>query len=196
MSAENAHVTADANKGLRDEIIETQKSQAEILKWKLISVAAVATVSLGFGMPASPTGQESRILLCLIPFLCLYVDLISLHFMIRVLTIGVYLKLTGDPYEKFVFAMRAESATNPFVFETFALHGSSSLFNALLFLLGAGLYVRDLIEKKAGTEYFVTAYIVASLLGFVFSIILWLLYNHRQKEVIREAKGYFGSDAR
>jgi hypothetical protein len=101
---------------LRDEIIESQKSQADFLKWKLIALAGIGSVSLGVGSTSSvPKGAE--LLVCLIPLICLYVDLISLHIMIRIITIGVYLKMTGSEYERLAFELRDKSFANPFAFE-------------------------------------------------------------------------------
>src|SRR5271165_2912328 len=134
MAGNGEGVNGGHDKALRDEIIESQKSQADFLKWKLISVAAVVSVSLGFAQPGP--GPGARLLLCLVPFICLYVDLISLHIMIRIITIGIYLKLSGNRYERFAFEVREKSATSPFVFEVVALHGSSLVFNVIILVLG------------------------------------------------------------
>jgi hypothetical protein len=52
---------------LRQEIVDSKKSQVDFLKWKFS-------------------------LLCLVPLICAYVDLIGLHVMVRVRTIGGFLK--------------------------------------------------------------------------------------------------------
>jgi hypothetical protein len=51
--------------------------------------------------------------------------------MIRIVTIGTYLKKIGSEYESFVFLTR-ERRANPFVFETAALFGASLVFNLVL----------------------------------------------------------------
>ncbi len=54
----------ERDKMLRSEIIESQKTQADFLKWKLISVAAVASISLG--LAHSPAVEGAKLLLCLV----------------------------------------------------------------------------------------------------------------------------------
>jgi hypothetical protein len=167
--------------GLRTEIIESQKTQADFLKWKLISVAAVASISLGLAPTGGTALEGAKLLMCLVPLVCAYVDLISLHLMIRILTIGIYLKNSGDPYEKFVFGVREKTATNPFVFEAVAMLVSSGVFDATIVALGFAL------PKGPGnwpSEY-LAAYIVSGVLGIVATIAFWLMHSSRTREVIR-----------
>ena len=60
MAGNGEGVNGGHDKALRDEIIESQKIQADFLKWKLISVAAVASASLRFGLahPTSPAPAQ------------------------------------------------------------------------------------------------------------------------------------------
>lgn len=167
--------------GLRTEIIESQKTQADLMKWKLISVAAIA--SLGLKSDGS-SGEGTKLLMCLVPFVCAYVDLIALHLMLRILTIGSYLKKYGDPYETFVFDVREKTATNPFVFEAVAMLASSGVFDATVVVLGFVL----LISKGSGwrREYLI-AYIVFGVLGIVATIVFWRMHFRRTKEIERVA---------
>ena len=176
MSSDNSE---EQDKALRQEIIESQKTQADYLKWKLISVATVASISLGFGPTNTTSVKGAKLLLCLIPLICAYIDLISIHIMIRIITIGVYLKVSGSPYEKFVFKIRDKASVNPFVFEASALHGSSLVFNVILILLGFSLPLSDWPQQ------YLTAYIVAGSLGIVATLFSWLLYTVRARDVIR-----------
>jgi len=124
---------------LRDEIIESQKSVADFVKWKLISVAAVAAVALGFG-PTTSTPDSANLLMCLVPLICIYIDLNSVHITMRCLTIGIYLKTFGNSYEQFVFQLRDKlKGTNPFTFELMASYSSSLLINFIILLLGLAL---------------------------------------------------------
>src|SRR5262245_21525137 len=95
--------------GLRTEIIESQKTQAEFLKWKLIAVAAVASLALG-GAPAETGIPGAKLVMCLVPLTCAYIDLIGLQILSRILTIGIYLKQAGNTYERFVFDVRAKTS--------------------------------------------------------------------------------------
>jgi hypothetical protein len=174
---------SECDKLLRTEIIESQKTQADFLKWKLISVAAVASISLGFG-PQNTAVIEAKLLLCLVPLICAYVDLTSLHIMIRIITIGLYLQRSGDPYEDFVFAVRNSSATNPFIFEAVALHGSSIGFNVVLIVLG--------FKLPSGPGNWPTQYYIAGgALGVVATLIFWLVYTTRLKDIAHVADTTF-----
>jgi hypothetical protein len=165
---------------LRNEIIESQKTEADFLKWKLIAIGAVSSISLGFtpaaAPPANPHGRE--LLLCAIPLICAYIDFVSLHIMIRIVTIGTYLKKIGSEYESFVFLTR-ERGANPFIFETAALHGSSFVFNFVLI----GISFTDI-----ATLWIQKAYLLGGVLGLVVAIFSWVFYTMRVKRVTELAR--------
>jgi len=161
----NAH-----DEKLRDEIIESQKTVADFVKWKLISVAAVAAVALGF-RSTTPTPDSAKLLMCLVPLICIYIDLNSMHIMMRVLTIGIYLKTSCNPYEHFVFQLRDElKRTNPFTFELMALYGSSLLINFIILLLGLALRL-DLSQLSSRP----LVYSAAAVIGV--TVIIFVLYR-------------------
>ena len=167
--------TPEALLALRGEIVESQKTQAEFLKWKLIAVGAVSSISLGL---TSPSGQQSspqslQLLLCSIPLICAYTDFISLHIMIRIVTIGTYLKGAGSDYEQFVFRTR-ERGGNPFIFETAALHGSSLVFNLVLIGLSFSSLATGWIDKS---------YLLSGLMGLFVTVLAWVFYTMRAKKV-------------
>lgn len=170
---------------LRHEIVESQKTQADFLKWKLIAIAAVASIAFGFTPRASEASDgNTRYLLCLVPLICAYVDLISLHIMSRIVIIGTFLRAKADTYEKFVLHARKE-AGNPFVFEVGALHGSSFVFNFTLVFLGWLLSPDRASGSWTSSE--TRSYIIAGLLGAAFTVLSWILYAIRAKEVSRLA---------
>jgi energy-converting hydrogenase Eha subunit C len=168
---------------LRDEIIESEKSQADFLKWKLVALAGIASVSLGFGS-ANSVPKGAALLVCLIPVICLYVDLISLHIMIRIITIGIYLKISGSRYEQLAFELRDRTFANPFAFEAGVLHGSSLFFNIIIVALG---FIFPHALSNWPSEYG-QAYAVSGVLGIVATIILWMTYRSRAKEITRVAQ--------
>ena len=173
--------TSEVLCALRNEIIESQKTQADFLKWKLIAVGAVSSISLGFtpasAPPANPQGLE--LLLCAIPLICAYIDFVSLHIMIRIVTIGAYLKKIGNEYENFVFLTR-QTGANPFIFETAALHGSSFVFN--LVLIGISF-------TNISTIWVQKAYLLGGVLGLVVAAFSWVLYTMRAQRVRALAQG-------
>ena len=76
---------------LRDEIVESQKARCDLLKWKLALVAGLGTVGLGLGdyAPKEP-GYSHHYVLCLIPLVCVYVDLLAKHMTLRIMVIGCF----------------------------------------------------------------------------------------------------------
>jgi hypothetical protein len=169
--------TPEVFSALRTEIIESQKTQAEFLKWKLIAVSAVGAISLGFTPMETPPANLDRaaLLLCAIPLICAYIDFVSLHIMIRIVTIGTYLQKIGSEYERFVFLTR-ERGANPFIFETTALHGSSTIFNLVLVALGFS-------EIVTCTEAVNHAYILCGLGGIFVAVASWIFYTRRAQRV-------------
>lgn len=169
---------------LRQEIIESQKTQADFLKWKLITVATVGAISFGFTSDLKLTDGSAKLLICMVPMLCAYVDLISLHLMIRIITVGTYLRIRGDDYESYVGQIRNLSRTNPFIFEVGALHGSSLFFN--LIVIGLGYALPD--GPDGWPRQYRDAYVTAGLIGIAWTVILWVIYSRRVKQVERLAE--------
>ena len=83
---------------LPDEIREAHQTGADYLKWKLIIVAALGAAALGL----TDKGQPMFILLALIPFVCIYVDLLCADLAYRVIIIGTfYAEMRHDLYERY-----------------------------------------------------------------------------------------------
>lgn len=179
---------ANVEAALRTEIIESQRSQAEILKWKLISVAALGALALSFRRAAEPeptfwSGLDLRLLLCLVPVICAYVDLLSIHLMLRMIVIGTYLRKAKGAfpdqiikdYESFLWDIRNDRRGNPFLFELLALHGSSFVLSALVLLFGLLM----------PTDKFHESYIfmVAGFSGILATFFLISNFNRRAERI-------------
>lgn len=171
---EASAVVAARLAALRTEIIETQKSSADLLKWKLIATATVASLALGLWKPAgATTASEGKLLACLMPFICAYVDLISLDLGLRIMVVASYLRdRESDPYEKHVQSLR--TGPNPFRFAPVAIHASSILVNILL--IGIGLAGA---AQQSWTRLEVCVFLMTGLVGLFLTIILWLAYTSR-----------------
>ena len=65
-----------------NEVIEAQKARSDLLKWKIIVVAALGATGLGL------TEKESRpyadLVLGCIPFVCAYIDALCRHLSLRI----------------------------------------------------------------------------------------------------------------
>jgi hypothetical protein len=175
-------IPESSSQSLRAEIVESQKSQADYLKWKLIAVGAIGAIVLAGGR------GTKTLLACLVPMLCAYVDLISIHLMIRILTIGIYLRERGDRYEIYTFTLREKSGRDPYIFEVVALHGSSIAFDLIIILAGfVSIFTHILSVAVSVTLIF------SGLVGVIWTLLLFYLYRSRQKEVIRLAENILES---
>lgn len=172
---------------LRQEIIESQRSQAEFLKWKLIAVAAIGGLALSYSGVDDPkksfwSGLDQRFLLCLIPIICAYVDLISIHLMLRIVVIGTYLRKTKEllpnqetkDYESFLCDIRKLKDGHPFMLELHALHGSSILISLLVLVFGLIIF----FTNPEGW-----AFVVSGLGGMVFTIVLMHDFTNRVNRI-------------
>ena len=87
----------------KNEIIESEKSRIDLLKWKFIAIGALGSIALGIkplssqALPKSGSSQPgvfltfsfaSTLIFCLIPLLCVYIDLLCKHLNIRILVVG------------------------------------------------------------------------------------------------------------
>jgi hypothetical protein len=110
------------SEAFRTEIIENQKARVDLVKWKLIIVAAVFAWSLN--KDASNSQQLSFLAISLVPFVCLFVDSQCFHINLRTLVIGQFLRLykpeprDQSQYEMFVHELRTgHGLTNIFELE-------------------------------------------------------------------------------
>lgn len=89
---------------LRGEIVEAQKSRIDLLKWKLIIVASLMFFSLpiGGGEKSLFGHLDSQIGIALVPFVCVYVDILCMHLQIRIIALGAFIGSSDsvDPAEK------------------------------------------------------------------------------------------------
>lgn len=178
--SKNMGEQTENSEALRNEIVESQIIEADFLKWKLIAIGVVSSISLGFtpsdGNNSNPPGVEW--LLCAIPLICAYIDFVSINIKLRILTIGAYLKNNGSKYEQFVSQTRVKKA-NPFILETAALHGSSIVFNLVLAGIGFTNIAVQLVRN---------VYVICGVLGLVAAIFTWNFYTKRAKQIQKLAQ--------
>lgn len=145
---------------LPDEIIEAQKNRSEFLKWKLALVSALGAAGLGL-MKESTAGHVA--LLALIPFVCVYVDLLCSNINLRIILIGRHYESQGDSYEEFVALRRIA-----FSLEDWALFGSTYFISILLVLFGASRLLVGLYGGATLAEFLPSLCLLpASIVGIV-----------------------------
>jgi hypothetical protein len=119
---------------LRNEVVESQKFKSDLLKWKLILAAALGAAALGLNskdrMPA---------LLTLVPFVCIYADIVCYHNDLRVHVIGRFLRTYNEceAYnESIAFWKRYEESCvqhrGVFGLENFAMYWATLLLSLLI----------------------------------------------------------------
>src|ERR1022692_3350631 len=74
---------------LRQEILQAQQTRSDLLKWKLGLVGAIGAV--GLGLAGSRVSSHADLVLCAVPLVCVYVDLLCRHLSLRILVIGTFL---------------------------------------------------------------------------------------------------------
>jgi hypothetical protein len=175
---------------LRDEILQAQQIRSDLLKWKLVLVGPLGAV--GLGLAGAPNTADADLVLCAVPLVCLYVDLLTLHLSLRILVIGAFVRGAGETtdmpqvtaYE--VFAQNArelstESSSDPrvwgsaFDLEDWAGWWSTVVLSGLVF--GYGL-LRAFQDSPIGL-----AFIGSGVIGMVVSRHAKRSYDKRCKAV-------------
>ena len=114
---------------LRNEIVESEKARLDFLKYKLVAIASLSAIGLGFGdYKLDKIIIPGDYVLCIIPFVCAYIDLLCYHNTLRILVIGCFLKHHDDLYEGYIAQLDkkcAKGARYFFDMEDLALHWSS-----------------------------------------------------------------------
>jgi hypothetical protein len=127
-----ANTPSGRNDKLAEEILQAQQSRSDLLKWKLVLTAALGAAGFGFGLGKDVT--SSPLLLALIPFACVYVDLLCYNLSMRQLVIGAFFRKNGNDYEEYVGTHR-----KVFGLEDLALRGSTVTVCIMLLLVGVAL---------------------------------------------------------
>ncbi len=178
----------------RIEIVEAQKGRTDLLKWKLILVAALGTLGLGingFSKDAKPA-LSLDLALCLVPLVCVYVDLLCKHLQMRILVIGNFFQnhkkdkkdkkdktlsseeLCIREYENF-----CQDVRSAFDLEDWAQEWSTVF---LSILIGMAAILLEMPEMDS------LVLLLSGCLGIILTILIWFLYGRKQKEVQEKAK--------
>jgi hypothetical protein len=82
----------------RNEIIEAEKGRMDLLKWKVLLIAGIGAVGLGFSSSEKEVIPviSRHLLLCIIPLVCVYVDSLCQHLQIRILVISEFFQHYQD----------------------------------------------------------------------------------------------------
>ena len=183
----------------RKELIETQKARTDLLKWKVIIIAAIAAASLGITCNNGAI-QERRILLCFIPLACLYIDMLHFSLGLRIDGIAAFLRAyTFDPrhfhdYEQFLFGARMRADYKRFRLlkgyssQTLILCSSSLIITLIVFIYSTMdiLFLLAADSTAASDLSIANAIVPASVvLGFILYCLM--LYDHKTRRDAMDA---------
>jgi len=181
---------SDDRQQLRNEIMESQKIRSDLLKWKLLLVAVLGASGLGL-VNKIEKNSFSFYILCCIPFVCLYVDLLCKHLNLRMIIICKYFRLKNkihkQEYENFVDALRKfdgkklkakvkeEKQINVFALEDMALEWATLLLSFFLFLFGFSILTGWI--SISGLQWW--PFFHSGLIGLALSALVSFLYKKR-----------------
>lgn len=170
--------------GLRAEIIDGERARADFQKWKLVLVAALGAAALGLGGSCQ---NHIPLLLCVIPLVCGYVDLLCKHITLRILVIGTYLRKlneANDPPDRYLdyegFVQRARKKFNPYELEDWVMHGSTLVLSIVVAACA--------IFAKPGPPYPLLwwagwPYLLSGVLGFFMFCLVHFGGKHREEKL-------------
>lgn len=168
---------------LRDEIIESEKARTDLIKWKLILVAAIGVTGLGIGT-SQPGGGHPAILLALIPFVCLYVDVVCYHNEIRIVAIAQFFRTGCDNTEARKYEEDCLKNRSGFSLEPLVLLWTTFVLSCLVLLIGMCEDLQTVIgiprnPKDEAQTLVLRVLIWAGVFGIVGGFLIFLFYRYR-----------------
>ena len=205
----------------KNEIVESEKSRIDLLKWKFIVIGALGSIALGVkplsSQPISESGSSqsgvfltfsfaSTLIFCLIPLLCVYIDLLCKHLNLRILVVGnFFLKHkikcgynSNDKilefyreYEDFCDALRDRDKVKPFAMEDWAQEISTITCSFLIIILA---FFSDISHLK---NNFITSSLILIWAVTILPLIWWftisiffLIYEKIIEKKVYKKKDY------
>jgi hypothetical protein len=173
---------------LRAEILEAERARSDLLKWKLVLVAALGAIGIGI----KTDGGRYPLVLTGIPFVCAYVDLICRHLTLRVHVIASFLRNPtptrgGSPelvwkerlfrsYENY-----AQGKEDSFSLENWALFWSSTIISVAVVAYGIGFAVVH--DRRQGVVI-----AVSGAVGVLATCLIEYFYEKRKQPLVPSAR--------
>jgi len=172
---------------LRNEIIESQKARTDLMKWKFILVSGLGAAGLGFTeKPGDPIFENVKVfVLCCIPFVCVYVDLLCRHLFLRILVIGKFIQIHAwgkDDYLQKYEEFTGNSRRMAKIFSAYALENIALPFSSF-FLSFAIFYFSFKITDTTKSQYLM----YSGIIGMALIAVIELFYRI-QRFLIKEEK--------
>jgi hypothetical protein len=177
---------------LRAEIVKAEEQRHELFKWKLALVATLGATGLGLSSMEA-VGEGIDYVLCMIPVVCAYVDLLCRHMNLRIIVIGRFLMLGGvshEQYEKFANRARHMAAVSgggsggkldAYRLEDWGLEWSTGILSGALIAYG----VMAMLFRPASFLPFLHAgaFILSGIVGVVLSLVIKREYERRWRAI-------------
>lgn len=170
---------------LREEILQGQRVRSDLLKWKLGLVGGLGAAGLGFA--GSDSLSHADLVLCAIPPVAVYVDLLCRHLSLRILVVGTFLRTQRDDpalatlgaYEDFAERSRTlpgRRRRSAFDLEEWALAWSTLAVSAAVAVYGVVLWSR-----------FSAPFVISGTVGLVATLLAVRLFRDRFRSVVELA---------
>ena len=143
---------------LRDEILQAENTRSDLLKWKLGLVGALGGAGLGFA--GSVELRHADLVLCALPPVAVYVDLLALHLTLRILVIGAFFRTAGTTeaaayrsYEAFAHDARSAFELEDWAlsYSTYALCGAVAGYGVYQLVAGSTFGIPFVLSGAIGT---------------------------------------------
>ena len=170
-------------KELRQELMDAQRTRFQLIQWKLLIVSALGAT--GLGLTGATNLPNAALVLCCIPFACVYADALIYHQGIISHVIGEFLRTHGNSsndecmktlaaYENFSLQARNMkigkfSKLNVYGLEKITLHVASAAFS-----------VAVIISAIAQPFEYWPALVLSGALGVISSLMLRRSYENRR----------------
>jgi hypothetical protein len=176
--------TASADK-LRDELVECDKLRAGFLKWKLLLIAVLGGTALsGKAMDGEMQPAARTFVLLLVPFVCVYADLLCLQNALRVVSIRRFICKLADESTDVEPSIRYEQHLGD---------GFAGIYSMESFLLYWSTLLVDMMVSWGGVlqpgarawTSRVVAFQVAAAAGVVIAVVVGFVFRGHLENISR-----------
>ena len=172
---------------LREELRDSQQVRTELIKWKLLLVSVLAAT--GLGLTDSPAVPYIQLVLCCIPFVCAYVDLLLYHETIKVHVISEFMRSKASSfadetnkslseYEQFSWKLRELSDERGRKFSAFDLEPYVISWASIIFSIAVAAY--GILQFAQPIS---RATIAAGIIGIILTIWVRRSYLSRRRAI-------------
>jgi hypothetical protein len=175
---------------LRNEILGFDAAKLDVLKWKLVLIAALSTAGLGLG--STSRVADTWPLLCLLPFACLYCDFLYLHLTLMIVKDNFFLRTNAllartswSAFEQEGFAWQFQKIPLYRLERVVALGTTVVLCSALA---AAGLLLTyrvvqppRIAQPGSPFPFLPISFTIAGCLGLASLLTLYVMYSRREQ---------------